>query len=48
MTLETVKEVELYKSLLETTAVAYTICVYFVNHQGFISIWSAVWDAAWE
>lgn len=32
MTLETVKEVELYESLLETTAVSYTICVYFVNH----------------
>lgn len=33
MTLETVKEVELYKSLLKTTAVSYTICVYFGNHQ---------------
>lgn len=39
MTLETVRELELYKLLLKTTAVSYTICVYFVEHQKLISIW---------
>lgn len=39
MTLETVKEGELYKLLLKTIAVSYTICVYSVDHQKLISVW---------
>lgn len=38
MTLETVKELELCKLLLKTTAISCTICVYFVDHQKLISI----------
>lgn len=33
MTLETVKKLELYKLLLKTSAISYTYCVYFVDHQ---------------